>query len=397
MVSNKNKVYEKLGISEVINARGYVTHLGSSIMDPEVLEAMAEASKSFVEMDKLKDRAGEIIAKITGSEAACVTAGAAAGMAHATAACMTGTDLVKIGQLPDTKGMKNEVIVDIGHMVSYINQVRMTGVKIVNIGYTWPTFPEQLESSINENTAAVFYVVSGHCKREGRLSLEEVVEISKKKNVPVIVDAAAEMVFKPYVDLADLFIYSGGKAFRGPSGTGFICGRKDLIEACRLQYHSGIGRPMKVDKEEIVGLIVALERYIRTDFKAEIKKWNGKLQYIYNQLKDISYVEVTIQKKGGYAKPTLAGEPLPQLLISLNEEALGMTASDVFQTLQTNSPPIHIGDHAANLGMLEIDTSCLRDGEEQVVANKLKDILTGKTMISRAKRPKGVYSGFLRS
>ncbi|MEM7034723.1 MAG: aminotransferase class V-fold PLP-dependent enzyme, partial [Chloroflexota bacterium] len=263
-------VYEALEMRPVINANATLTKLGGSLMPPEVLEAMMEASRYFIDLHELQKRVGERIAEITQNEAAYVSSGAAAGLALATAACITGTNPDAIYQLPDLTGLKNEVIIHRSHRNGYDHGVRQVGVRVVEIGYTTGTQRWELEQAINENTAAIFWF-QGAMTGMGELPLPTVIEIAKSHGVPVVVDGAAQL--PPVSNLwhftkelgADLAVFSGGKDLRGPQPTGLIVGRRDLIEACTLNgspNHS-LGRPMKVGKEEMVGLLAAVERYLK--------------------------------------------------------------------------------------------------------------------------------------
>ncbi|MEM2875386.1 MAG: aminotransferase class V-fold PLP-dependent enzyme, partial [Candidatus Bathyarchaeia archaeon] len=251
-------VYEELGVRRVVNASGNMTDLGGSLMDPETLEAMNDAAGSFVYMEELMEKAGEVIAEVTGAEKGLVTSGAAAALALAAAACMTGKDLSKVARLPDTTGMKNEIIIQRMHRNPFDSCVRVSGAKFVEVGHNHGTEPWELEAAINEKTAAIIYFVFD--PQPGVLPLEEVIKIGKKYGIPVIVDAAAEVPpvenLKKFIAMgADLVLFSGGKEIRGPNDSGILCGRSDLIEAAALNAFPkhfgwfGIGRPMKISKE----------------------------------------------------------------------------------------------------------------------------------------------------
>ncbi|MFX0195189.1 MAG: aminotransferase class V-fold PLP-dependent enzyme [Candidatus Hodarchaeota archaeon] len=363
------RVYRKMGLHEIINARGPATSIGNTIMDSEVLDAMVAASKFNVEMDKLQKAASKIIARITGAEAGYVTSGAAAGIVIATAACMTGTNLFKIKQLPNSKGMKNEVIIQRGHMCWFEHMIRMAGARIVDVGNTGYTLPGCIEGAINENTVAIAYIIGHMCVQKGMLPLQKVVEIAKKADIPTIVDAAGERNLKKYVATgADLVIYSGGKAIGGPGNSGFICGREDLVKACVLQG-KGIGRPMKTSKEDIIGLLTALERYATKDHAPELRRQHAIAKYIVDQLKGIPNIDAS-KKKGEVRKLEARAE------LILDEEALGFTAFDLYRMLKDGDPSIHVRDEFANLGIIQIDPTYLLEDQEKVVVKRLKEILT---------------------
>jgi L-seryl-tRNA(Ser) seleniumtransferase len=236
-------VYQELGVRPIINACGTLTRIGGSRMSAEVLESMVEAAASFAHIDELQARAGKVIAEVTGAEAGYVTTGAAAGLALATAACVAGMDVGKMDRLPDTTGMKNEVVVQRGHRNAYDHGIRSAGIKFVEVGYLgYPgaggTMPWQIDEAITERTAAVACPI---LDTPGTVSLPVVAEIAHAKGVPVIVDAAAEL--PPRSNLrrfisegADLVTFSGGKAIGGPQSSGILAGRADLIASVALQH-----------------------------------------------------------------------------------------------------------------------------------------------------------------
>ena len=249
-------IYTQLGIRPIINASATLTKLGGSLMPPEVMEAMAAASRHFVDLNVLQRAVGDRIAALTGNEAAYVSSGAAAGLTLATAACIAGKDPAAIAQMPDLTGLKNEVIIHRTHRNGYDHAVRQAGVRVVEIGSQAGTTAQDLEQAISAQTVAIFWfqgAMTGH----GDLPLPEVIRVAKDHDIPVIVDAAAQLppvsnLWHFTVELgAALVVFSGGKDLRGPQSSGLILGRRDLIEACALNgcpNHS-IGRPMKVGKE----------------------------------------------------------------------------------------------------------------------------------------------------
>ena len=266
--------YERLGVTRTINAASWITRLGGSIMPPPVVEAMEDASRWFVDMDELNKKAGEVIARFTGAEAGLVTAGSAAGMLLEAAACMAGTDPAKLNRLPDTTGMKSEIVIHRAHRMNYDHSFRVAGATLVEIGNSVSTDEWELEDAIGENTAAVAYVFA--LPHRGELPLAKVAEIAHARGVPVIVDAAA--MLPPVENLtrfinegADMVSFSGGKGVLGPQSTGILCGRADLVEAAYLNGQpnsQGVGRAAKVCKEEIAGLVTALELFVDTDHQA---------------------------------------------------------------------------------------------------------------------------------
>jgi uncharacterized pyridoxal phosphate-dependent enzyme len=259
-------VYQKLGVKPIIHGAGTTTRYSGSLLRPEVIEAMRQASQVYVNIDELNEAAGEAIAQMIGAEAAYVTGGAAAGLVLQAAACIAGEDPAKITQLPDTTGMKNELIIQRIHRFTYDQALRSAGGVLVEIGLGRRTIPYELEAAITDKTAAVVYLVSPFTSPPGVLSLEEVCQIAHRHGIPVIVDAASMLPprdnLRKYLRQgADLVNFSGGKGIRGPQSTGILAGRKDLIRAAALNAspNQGIGRPSKTSKEEIVGLVTALE------------------------------------------------------------------------------------------------------------------------------------------
>lgn len=377
-------VYEELGVRRVINACGTLTLLGGSIMDDEVIEAMDEAAKSFVYMEELMKKAGEIIAEVTGAEMGLVTSGAAASLALAAAACMTGKDLAKIARLPDTTGMKNEIIIQRLHRNPYDSCLRVSGAKLVEVGHQFGTRAWEVEAAINEKTAAIAYFVFD--PQPGVLPLEDVIKIGKKYDVPIIVDAAAELPpvenLRRFIAMgADLVLFSGGKEIRGPNDTGILCGRRDLVEAASMiAFPSSfgwfsIGRVMKVSKEQIVGLIVALKRFVNEDYNARMERWTRMAKYMVKELDEIPNVSarVVIPRRG--PRPLT----IPRAEVTLNEKALGMSVDEVLNKLRSGNPAIEVwrvpGEPAIHL-----NPQCLLEGQEKLVVRRLKEILMGERL-----------------
>ena len=372
-----DNIYDRLRVKRVINGASWVTVLGGSIMPPEVVQAMVEAVPYFVEMPELNRKAGEVIARVTGAEAGLVTSGASAGQVLMAAACMTGTDEAKAARLPDTAGLKNEVIIQRAHRNRYDGAFELPGARLVEIGKARATPLWELEAAINEKTAAVAYIVAPflYCP----LSLRQVVEVAQEGGVPVIVDAAARVPppenLRKFIDEgADMVTFSGGKGIRGPQSTGILCGRKDLIEAAELNslnYHSphaNIGRPMKVCKEEIVGLIAALELFERTDHAAQWGAWREQAKGIVDALQGIPGLEVCLEDDD----PNREG---PQAVIYFEPSWKGPPPEEVQEALRRGEPPIYIG-RGGYRGELWVTPVNLQDGEEKIVATRLKEELT---------------------
>ena len=372
-------IYQELGLEDVIVATGNFTELGGSLMPGEVTEAMREAARSFVSIPALHERAGQVIADVTGAEAGYVTSGAAAGLVLATAACMTACDPAAIQQLPDTDGLQNEIVIHKAHSNHYNRMFRLAGAKVKEVGYgAHRTLPWQLDSALDENTAAIVYVVAQFLVTQTALPLSEVLLIARAKGVPVIVDAANELPpvenLRNFIEMgADLVIFSGGKDLQGPQPSGFICGRGDLIAACALNGapNHGIGRPMKVGKEEIVGLVAALKRYVRLDHQARIARWERQVALIVDGLADIEGLRVS------RVFPDYTGRPVPRAWLTWDEESAGLTKQAVVKALAKGSPIIRVLEEYAGKGLL-IDPTTLLDGQEAIIADRLRAIFTGR-------------------
>lgn len=369
-------IYKDFGVKRIINAMGPYTKIGGSLMAPEVIEAMAKASKSFVDINELLEKAGKRIAEITGSEAAYVSSGAAAGLAVATAACMAGTDPIKAKQLPDTSGMKDEVIILRCHRIHYDQAIRVAGAHFVEVGFSDWSSPGLIQDAISDITSAIAYIAKFEDMR-GSVPLEQVIDIARDADIPLIVDAADEL--PPVTNLyrftnmgADLVIFSGGKDIQGPQGSGIVLGRKDLIEACAVNGNPnyGIGRPMKVDKETIIGILKAVELYVEQDFEAEMEKWESQRDYLVKELSKLPHVK---------AKPKevdIPGEPgsfhLPTTYIELKEKKISVTRKEVVEILWEGSPRIAVEESPP---YIVIRSQMLKEGEEKIIADRFREII----------------------
>lgn len=373
-------VYDALGVKRVINASSWVTTLGGSIMPPEVIQAMVGAADCFVDMRELNRKAGETIAQYTGAEAGLVTSGAAGAMALQAAACMTGKDLGRISRLPDTTGMKNEIIMLKGHRVGFDRAFTLVGARIVDVGTARSSPIWTIETAINERTVAIAYVVGWGISQSP--SLEEVIEIAHKHGLPVIVDAAAmlppEDNLTKFIAMgADLVCFSGGKGLRGPQSTGILCGQRELMEAAVLNAspNMSIGRPMKVCKEEIIGLITALELFVQRDHQVEWEEWRSKSQAIVEALQGIPGVNVTMEKGNREGNFNREG---PQAVITFDASWKGLSIHEIKESLLSGDPPIYVGHGLLGYADKEINIApqTLKDGEEKVIAERLCSLLT---------------------
>jgi L-seryl-tRNA(Ser) seleniumtransferase/D-glucosaminate-6-phosphate ammonia-lyase len=372
---NAPDLLRELGLRRVINARGPMTVSGAAAMPREAAEAMAAIASTYVLIDELRARVDAVVAEVTGAEAGLVTSGAAAGIVAAIAGCMTGPSRVRASRLPDTTGLRNEVIVQAGHMVTYVRQARMTGARVEVVGSVYPVLAEDLEAAIGPRTAAIFHVISHHCQQKGMVPLEEVVRIGRAHGVPVVVDAAAEIDLRRHVAAgADLVIYSGGKAVPGPSASGFICGRKDLIAAAAVQFE-GVCRPMKVGKEALVALLAALRTYVARDPDEVWKEWTSRCERLVSLLAGLPDAEVRIRRDWGYQLDP-AGRPLPRVEIWLDGPGAAARAGEVSRRLRAQDPAILLRDYWADTGVLHVDVTCLADDEVELVAGRLRIALS---------------------
>ena len=365
-------IYSRLGVRPLINARGTHTRLGGTIMRPGVLEAMQEAAHAYVVLDELQDRASEVIARATGAEAGMVTGGAEAGLLLGTAAILAGTDPAKIASLPITKGMKNEAIVHRAHRNGYDHAIRAAGAKVVDIGYGGSTLRYQLESAITEKTALVMYLMSPWAN-QGALSLAQTCEIAHAAGVPVLVDAAAMLpptnsLTRFIAEGADLVTFSGGKGLMGPQSSGILAGRADLIKAARLNgspYHS-VGRSAKAAKEDIVGLIVALEDYMQRDHDADTAFWRAQAEYMLARLGDFPGVAASYIHDG-------REHPVPRVELVFLPES-GIDSHQLVLAMEEHDPRIFLFEPtgpSAKPNSIVINTQTMQPGEEEIVAREL--------------------------
>ena len=358
-------IYERLGVRPLINAKGTFTFLSGSLMPPEVVAAMAEAAQQYVDIHELQEAVGRHLAELLGAEAALVTTGAAAALVVGTAAIVAGEDPEKLQRLPDTTGMKNEAIIQKCQRNAYDFAIRQVGVKLVEVEDL-----QQMEAAINERTAVLLYVSA--FDRSSPVKLPEVIRVGKARGVPVFVDAAAELPparnLKGFAQCgADLVTFSGGKGLRGPQASGLLLGRKDLIRAAarNMSPNHAIGRPMKVGKEEIIGLMRAVELYLERDHEAEWKRWEAQLDHIAATVADIPGITTG-------RVPTEVTNHVPRLFLTWSADALGKTQEKVVEELRSGSPRI---EALVTQCGLTITVSTLQAGEEQVIARRLREIL----------------------
>jgi D-glucosaminate-6-phosphate ammonia-lyase len=391
---------ERLRGRPVINARGYSTKVGGSRLAPEVVAAMAEAADFYVRIEDLQDAAGAVIARVTGAEAGYVTSGAAAGLTLATAAAIAGFDVGRMNRLPDTTGMPNEVLCLRRHRNDYDHALRAAGARIVEVGFSAWSFPYEIENAIGPSTCALFYLASDP---DPSVTLEEMVRIAHHHELPVIVDAS--LALPPASNLsafitagADLVAYSGGKHIEGPQASGVLCGRRDLIASVALQNqdmdvypatwprrsliadgivsgppHHGIGRGFKVGKEEIVGLIAALERYVTRDADAEYARWSSRLDELTAALAGVRGLRPV------RINPGRNDRPAPRLHLFVDAAELGLSAPDLINALQEGDPVVCTYEPLADSGIVVILPESLREGDPVTVARRIREIVAGSS------------------
>ncbi|MBI3467265.1 MAG: aminotransferase class V-fold PLP-dependent enzyme [Planctomycetes bacterium] len=369
--ATQRSIYEALGVEPIINAAGTITTLGGSLMPPEVVAAWTAASQSFVDLLELQDRVGEKIARLLNVEAAMVTTGAAGGIVLGTAAAVTYRDRDRIGRLPLPPEMGLEVIRQRTHRACYDNQVQACGVRLVDVETR-----EDLERAINERTAMMFsYNVN---EQDGQISQREWVAVARKHGIPTLLDAAADTppldALWKYNQLGfDMVAFSGGKAIRGPQDAGLLLGRKDLIEAAKLNTAprcGTIGRGMKVSKEDMVAMWAAVERYVHLDHEAERREWERRIGVIEHSLAGIP----TVQTRR--ITPPIANQ-VPHLLILWDEERLKLTPAQMKQRLAEGKPSIATARvHGTGEEGFLISVFMLQPGEDEIVAVRVRELLS---------------------
>jgi len=362
----KRNILKELGIRTFINAAGTYTAMTASLMHDEVVETIKQSAKQFAMLDEVQDKVGEKIAELCHAEAATVTAGCWSALVLGTAGVLTGMDMKKVAQLPNVTGMKSEVIVQKGHNIGYVHALTNTGAKIIEIETV-----QELEKAINEKTAMMWFLNT--YAPMGKIQHEEWVAVAKKHKIPTMIDMAADVppvsnLWK-YNELGfDLVCVSGGKAMCGPQSAGILMGRKDLIAAARLSAPprgGNIGRGMKVNKEEIVGMYVALEKYINQDHDAEWKMWESKIDSIKTAVNSVEGVTTEI------SVPPIANHT-PLLFIKWDESKVKTSNKDLMLKLRNGSPSIEV---MANGTGINITVFMLQEGEEKIVAKRVREEL----------------------
>ena len=370
-----SSVYGRLGVRRVINARGNSTVVGGSMPASEVRQAMEEANGGYVEMRELLDRSGEYIAEILGVEAAYVTSGCAAALALSAAGCITGTDLEKVGRLPDTTGMRNEILIQKVQRYAYDRNLRVPGGVLVEMGDDQGCTPELIESAIGPTTAAVAYLLRPDWD-SSVVSLDDTVRVAHAHDVPVIVDAASQIYpldyFRSTAQAADLVCF-GAKYFGAPHSTGMVCGYKDRVDAAvansfiAFETDGGraFARSMKVDRQEVVGAVTALEAWFSMDHEDRLIGIESRATALQRDLRGIRNARTEL-----FHGNTLSGAIVN---VVLDTTTLGKTAQQVADELYAADPRVRVGVEGEDTIYLQVYT--LNEGEEQIVAERIRDVV----------------------
>ena len=356
------QVYTRIGVKPFINLTATLTINGGSLILPEVREAMDEASRWSVNIDELMEKAGAQLAEWMGSEAAIVTSGTAGALTHATAACVAGGDPEKMKQLPILTGLKSDVIMPRQSRNEYDHAIRSVGVRIVEVDT-----PHEFEEALTDQVAMI--AVLGTGEAQGKVRLEQMAAAARKRSIPVLVDAAAELPARPNTYLArgaDMVAYSGGKILRGPQCAGVLIGRRDLIRAAWLNSapHHGFGRAMKAGKEEIMGLLAAMDMYFhKRDIPSEYRQWESWYANITAEITRVPGVKTRVI-------PAAGASPFPVLEISWKS---ALTAGELYKLLLDGEP--RIMSHAAGDGdSFLLRPVAMKPGDDKLVAGRLREI-----------------------
>jgi seryl-tRNA(Sec) selenium transferase len=381
------EIYQSIGVEPVINCRGTFTIIGASVELPEVRAAMDAASQYYVQLDELADAVGRRLAELTGAEWGMVSSGCAAGLKHVAAACVAGGNPEKLLRIPDLSGMdKTEVVAPRSARSAYDHAIRNIGVRMINVDTI-----EELERAIGPRTAMIYLSAGG----AGPMSLENVARIAKAKGVPTLVDAAAEVLTIPNVHLAkgaDVVAYSGGKAICGPQCAGLLLGRKDILMSAwqASSPHHGPGRDNKVGREETLGMLAAVEAWIKRDHKAEWAKWLAYLDTISKRVSQVEGVTAQVREPSGLSNRS------PSLSISWDPAKLNVTGEEIAEEVARTKPRIALGagggfrgprgasaEPASNRTSIDVTAWMMRPGDDRVVADRLFALLSRK----RSPRP----------
>ena len=369
-------VYERLGVRRVINAWGVATELGGWGQSERVTRAMEEANRGTVEMQELLRKSGDFIADLLGVEAAFVTSGGAAAQALSVAACMAGTDPERIARLPDATGMKDEVVIQKRNRYMFDRCYTLTGANLVDAGDDDGATEDDLDAAIGPNTAAVAYYIQPPID-DAIVSIEDTVALARSRGVTALADACSQIYpldyFRRCAQSADLVTF-GAKYMGAPHSAGFVCGKRDLIDAVSAQsfvtYHydggRAVGRAMKIDRHEIIGVVTAIEDWFTMDHEERILEYEARFANIDDALGDVDGVSTRRIEVPHYV-PYM-------MLVDVDEPVVGKTAEQVRVKLDNGSPRIWVG---AEDGSLRVVVNCMSDEETAVVAERLREALGG--------------------
>lgn len=372
------EVYTRIGVRPFINCTATYTINGGSATLPEVIATIEQASRYHVNLDELMEKAGDRLAEMLEVPWGMVTAGAAAALTHAVAGCIAGTDPEKMQQLPDLDGLKNEVIMPRESRVAYDHALRTVGVKIIEVDSS-----QELQAAINSRTALI--EILGNHFGAAKLDLKDVAPIARKAGVPILVDAAADylIVPNPYLALgADLVAYSGGKIIRGPQTAGLLVGRRDLVRAAWANSapHHAFGRALKVSKEEIVGMVRAVEVWRKErDVQADFREWESWYAFIREQITQVPGVRAEVHGP-------VRGGPFPTLNVSWDPAKVGLTAGEVGRKLLDGEPRIMTHAEGDSHSFL-IRPVAMKPGEYKIVARRLAEVLRSAPTALKSKAP----------
>ena len=382
-------IYQSIGVTPLINCRGTLTVVGGSLELPEVRAAKDAAANHFVQIDELMEGIGKRLAELTGAEWGMVASGCAAALAHATTACVTGGNPDLHVRVPDLSGFaKDEVVIPKHSRNVYDQAIRSVGVRVIEAGDA-----AEFEAALGPKVAMV-YVFAGPRAESGSLSYDSIYSIAKRKNVPVLVDAAAEMLTIPNVHLqrgATLVGYSGGKCIRGPQCAGILLGRKDLVKAAWVASapHHGHGRTMKLGKEEAIGMLAAIEMWVQRDHKAEMALWISWLNNIAARVSKIESVKATVRE------PRELSNHSPDLVITWDPSKLNISGGEVSNILYNTEPRMALGGggggrggRASNETSLSITAYMMAPGEDKIVGDRIFEILSARRPPRNQEPPK---------
>ena len=377
-------IFQSIGVEPVINCRGTFTIIGGSIMRPSASEAQRAASPFFAQIDEVAMGVGQRLADLTGAEWGMVSSGCAAALKHVAAGCITGGNPEKLVRIPHLTGFeKTEIVVPRRYRTTYDHGIRCLGVTMIAVDT-----PEEMERALNSKTAMIYLMANNEVPPDGPFSYEQIMRMAKPRNIPVLADAAAEDLTVPNVHLArgvDVVAYSGGKALCGPQSAGLILGRKDVLMAAwqASSPHHGPGRDNKVNKDEQIAMLAAVEDWVNRDHNEKHRTWRSWLENISRRLSSINGVTCTIRELSDRLSNRSHG-----LSVSWDPEIFNIYGTDVAEILATTKPRIAVsGSYLDNNGRtgVSITVGQMQQGEDRIVADRLYEVLTGKH-----EKPKGM-------